>query len=432
MLDIIIIVLIVLAMFGFFALRAGIRQRLLNELATCYNEATQLLQSCTIERMPIELMAVLNEPLNELAKDLYELEKSFSSGTAVLTYKQILKNDKPLIEAKSQDIKNTCARWNDYAAFKQQLTDGLSDLISHKNNLEAKIQDLVRYDKSLDDIVQIRASSTLNQLEEYQKLYRELRKTSFEEYDEENPAPEIPKEFLYQVELLINEIKYFRNHLKVYISGLYRKSIYYISLEDSTDKSARRRADTIQVSYKTFSECEKGSPYKWNIIIGGKYISSEQNITIKSFKGDIETKVTHKLSKEQFVQILKSLTFNRKFEEADEEEIPYQINIMDLEQLILEKAANDFEVTYYSDLFEGAAIYDFLSYNKSLELTPLLGTGVSDDDINDSAAATTEDAPTEDTTAEKIAPEDTESAEASENIPAEDTTTATTDTPPTE
>ncbi len=379
MLDIIIIILVVLGIFGLFVLRTGIRQRLLNELATCYNEATQLLQSCTIERMPAELMLSLNEPLKDLANDLNELEKVFNSEAAIFKYRQIIRDDKPLIEAKSQKVKDLCSRWNEYAAFKQQLTDELRDLISQNNTLIERMHELARYDKNLEDVIQIRATTTLNQLEEYQNLYRELRKTPFADYDPEAQVPHIPKEFWKQVDLLINEIKYFRNHIKVYISGLFRKSIYYITLEDATDKSPRRHADTIQVSYKTFSECEKGSPYKWNIIIGGKYVSSEQNVTIKSFKDDVETKVTHKLTKEQFEQIFKSLTFNRKFEEMDENEIPYQISVMDLEFLILEKKANDFDVTYHSDLFEGAVIYDFLSYNKSFELAPLLGTGFSQD-----------------------------------------------------
>lgn len=373
MLDIILLIILVLAIFGFFAIRAGIRQRLSNELATCYNEATQLIQSCTSGKLPAELVLALDEPIKELALDLKELEKAFGRETAIFKFKQILREDKPLLEAKSQEVKNICARWNDYAAFKQQITDGLSDLISRDNNLAEISQALVRYDKELEDIVNIRATSIISQLADYQNQYRELRKVSFAEYDEEeHQVPIISTEFLNQVKFLTNELKYFRNHLRVYIAGLYRKSIYYLALEDSSDKSPRRHADTVQVSYKTFQSYEKGAPYKWNIIIGGKYASSEQNITIKALKGDIETKITHKLTKEQFDLIYQSITFNRKFDEVDEEEIPYQLNVMDLEFLICEKKANDFEVTFYSDLFIGNSIYDFLSYHESIEIMPTL------------------------------------------------------------
>ncbi len=370
MLDIILIFVLTMIAFAIYVFYTKKKHLLLNELATCYNEATNLLQSCTSEKTPLELIKVLNDHLRELAAYLNKLDADIHSQLAIFRLRQIFREDCPLIEAKTREIKGICSQWNKYVAFKKQLTDDLSDIINLNNELNDKMLALVRYDKNLEDLVQAKAAGVLSQLEDYQKQFRELLRLGFENFTSDDAYPAISESFLAQANTLINEFKFYKTPLKVVITGLFRKSIYYITLEDSTVKSLRRHSGTVQVSYKTFRDMQKGNAYKRDIVVGNKHVSSEQNVTIKSYKGDIETKITYKLSKEQFKELFQALKFNRKFEETDEDEIPYQINALDLDVVVCEKKANNFEIIYNLDIFRGIPVYDFLSYNRSgLELT---------------------------------------------------------------
>lgn len=369
MLDIILAVVVVLTASGAYLYRSRMKQRLLNELAYCYDEGTNLLKTYTGEKLPTELKKALHHPLRELSISLRSLEESVNSELAIFRMKEILKEDKPLVETNCKEIQELCSRWNSYATFKHNLNEGLSEVCSHSYDLTEKMQAITRYDLKSQEIVQIRAAGVLSQLDDYQTKYREISSLSFEDYSIEHTLPVLTKEFLNEVEYLSRELQYFNRSLKVMITGLFRKSIYYINLEDNTEKSFRRHAGTIPVSYKTYRDTKKGDSYKWEIVIGGKYTTGEQNITFKLFKGDQQSTITNKLTKSQFEEIFKALKFNRKFEETDDEGIPYQINALDLNFVVCEKKAYEFDVIYHVDLFKSTSIYDFNSYNDSdLEL----------------------------------------------------------------
>jgi len=369
MLDIILVVTIIVAVGGAYIYRSRMKQQLLDELSGSYIEGANLVKSCTGDKLPAELKKTLHHPLRELAVTLRTLEESFSSELAIFRMKQILKEDKPQVEAKCREIKAICTNWNNYANFKQNLAEGLSDAYSRSNDITDRILAVTRFDKSYQDTVQIRAAAVLNQLEEYQAKCKELSSLTFAEFTPEHKAPTLPEAFLQEADLLSRELQYFNRSLKAVITGIYRKSIYYLNLEDSSEKSTRRSAGTVQVSYKTFRDVKKGDSYKWEIIIGGKHTSGEQNITFKTFKGEQQTTVTLRVDKNQFEEIFKALKFNRKFEETDDNGIPYQINALDLNVTVCEKKAFDFDVVYELPIFKNTSIYDFLSYTSSaLEL----------------------------------------------------------------
>jgi hypothetical protein len=370
MLDILLIVVLILSACGVYIYRSRMKQRLIAELTASYNEGASLIRSCTSDKLPIELKKTLHHPLGELSAAMRSLEASFSSELAIFRAKQIIKEEKPLVENKCKEIRDICTHWNKYAKFKQQVNEVLYEINARTNEINDKIMAVARYDKDYQEVMQFRAAGVLSQLEEYQQKCKEMNTVSFSTYNEEYQALSLPPEFIKEADLLSQELHYFNRHLKVLITGLFRKSVYYINLEDSSEKSSRRTVGTVQVSYKTFREAKKGDSYKWEIVIGAKYTSGEQNITFKFINGDQQTSNVQKLSKSQFEEIYKVLKFNRKYEESDENGIPYQINAVDLSILVCEKKAYEFDVAYELDLFKSTSIYDYLSYdNTSLALS---------------------------------------------------------------
>lgn len=364
MLDILLIVLAVIAVSIIIAFRAGVRQHLLNQLTTTYNEAADVFRSCTNKRLPAELQYVLRENLRKMSLSLIKIENILKTEQTIFRLRQIIEEDKPYLAAVTAEVKDICEHWNKYAAYKQQLSENLKELSDHINKINDKTEVLIRKDESCQEIIQARAAGILVSLEEYKTQFQELASVKFEEYTTELTVPQIADDLLGKARILIEELSYYNHALKVYLTGLYRKSVYYLTMEDSKEKSTRRYAGSVQVSYKTFCDVNKGDPYKWDIIIGQKYTTGEQNMTVKSYKKEkLQANITYQLTKEQFAEIFKALPLNKRYEEVSEDGIPYQMNATDLNTLICEKNPHSFDVTYHIDIFSSTSIYDFLSYD---------------------------------------------------------------------
>lgn len=314
------------------------------------------------EKLSIELRNSLQQLLTDLSNYMNKQDKIIHRNLSLTFLDQIYDEEVKYLKAKQDEIMGIQNLWSEYIAYKKEVMKLLAELGYKEAQIKKKCKDITEQHEEFKENIKEKTADTIDSLRIYQEDLRMCWTIRFAEFTSKMSLGSFSQMIL-EANGLLKELQYFGTFLQVKIVGLVRKSKYYLTLLDSREERYRQRIGDTEVSYKSFQEAKKGNRYKEGIVIGDKHVSSQQSTIFQITKGKREYKIERRLDNNQFETIFKTLPCNIKYEEADDQGIPYQFDDSNLEILVCQKNALDFEALYQYKPLEEISIYSFLSFN---------------------------------------------------------------------
>ncbi|QNB46456.1 hypothetical protein BR63_09100 [Thermanaerosceptrum fracticalcis] len=327
-------------------------------------------------KLPIELRQSLSAELNSLKSTLMDLQNMLNAHPNISTLQNSLAEYSQQIETIRNKIKETEKVWEQYTTFKNDINYCEMNITSRIYKIKEKSQVLINLEPKYEEIINEKVQQILPLLEELLEKYKVWETVTFLEFDY-LLAVDLGKEYekiINSADMLIKDLELFRQPIQVYITILRRKTVYYITLREVIEGSLvgktsvgknpsikSKRLGEVTVSYNTFKNAYIGKKYKGDVFVSGKRSFSTQSIELKIISGKDTYSVIRLLNDDQFVHIFKALPIKRQFEEVDDNGIPLELNLTDLNIAVCEKKTKDFEVFYHLDIFKKVSIYDFLN-----------------------------------------------------------------------
>ncbi|MBZ4653031.1 MAG: hypothetical protein JG781_369 [Peptococcaceae bacterium] len=327
-------------------------------------------------KLPIELRQSLSTELNSLKSTLIDLQNLLNAPPGLSTLQSSFGEYFQQIETIHNKIKEMEKIWEQYTTFKNDINYCQMNITSRLYKIKEKSQVLINLEPKYEEIINEKVQQVLPLLEELLEKYKVWETVTFLEFDF-LLAVDLGKEYekiINSADMLIKDLELFRQPIQVYITILRRKTVYYITLREVIEGSLvgktsagknpsikSKRLGEVTVSYNTFKNAYIGKKYKGEVFVSGKRSFSTQSIELKIISGKDTYNAIRLLNDDQFVQIFKALPIKRQFEEVDDNGIPLELNLTDLNIAVCEKKAKDFEVFYHLDIFKKVSIYDFLN-----------------------------------------------------------------------
>lgn len=327
-------------------------------------------------KLPLELRQSLSKELNSLKSIIMDLQNILDVPPGISIMQNSLQEHSREIETIHHKIKEAEKAWEKYAAFKSDINYYEMNINSRLYKIKEKSQVLISLEPKCEEIIKEKVQQILPLLEELLEKYKVWETLTFLEFDLLKIA-DLETEYEKSInlaDLAIKDLEQFRQPIQVYLNALHRKTVYYITLREVIEGSLMgktsagknpsiksKRLGEVTVSYNTFKNAYVGKKYKGEVFISGKRSSSTQSMELKIINGKDTYNTIRLLNDDQFVRIFKALPIKKQFEETDENGIPLELNLTDLNIALCEKKAKDFAVHYYLDLFKEISIYNFLN-----------------------------------------------------------------------
>jgi hypothetical protein len=361
--EILLIVILGGTAFAFYRFNYKLRKQLFAQIGDLYKQSSGLVHSNSTEKIPSELKKALYPKLENLTDIAGKLEIALNGIPPLHNMQELVFNCRPLIDKSAMEIEEIHKLWSRFVEYKKNLAGLVEELNQLEGRIKGKTMSLIGQNEENRDVLEEKITDVMAQIDEQRDNLIRLKKTAFERFLPYVGTPEIKKELLRNCNILMKELQLFKNDIKIYITELKRNSSYYLSLVDSTKIGIKKHAGSCVATFSTFSKAKKGDPYRYEIVVGGKYVNSEQTLSLNIVKDKEVFTIQKVLNKREFEEIFKSIGWNKKFEELDEKGVPYQLIELDLDILVCEKNAQEFRTKYHLDAFSNIPVYDMISLN---------------------------------------------------------------------
>lgn len=282
------------------------------------------------------------------------------------------KKDVVDIQKNINKAENLWAQYNKFRADLGYLKSTVSDLIERINS---QTKTLRSQEKEYEELITKKVNDILPQLEGLVTKYNLLALAPFADFSY-NLVLNVSKEYEASVDdadKLFRDLEQFDKTFQMYITRLQRKSTFYLTLNEVPSDSVTgkrfatkhdlrnsERLGESPVSYKTYKKAYTGKRYSTNIFITSKRFTSDQIITLKIIFDEDTYNFDKEVDLKVFKDILTELALPLNVKELDENGVPVDLHLTNLNIPICEKKNNDFTINYHYNLFEQLNIYDLL------------------------------------------------------------------------
>jgi len=304
---------------------------------------------------------ILQNEYGEIKSFLLELENILKNLPGNIELQRLIDENQQFFIELNKKIEEKKQQWSIFADFKNDVEFIKINLKTKINEINKKGQLLIVKEEKYKDVIDEKIEETVSLIKSLIKEYEALERATFNEFNF-YILEDLQKEYtdlLEKIDQTFKEFNYFTKEIKLKIISINRKSSFYITLEEQIGRKKIRQGEIV-VSYKTFKDAYEGKKYRKDTYFGGKRIANNQNIQLEISIDENIHRFTLELDNEEFEDIYLQLPIEKNSLIKDDNNLPLELNLINLDILVCEKEKNSFEIKFHLKHFAEKGINDFL------------------------------------------------------------------------
>lgn len=314
--------------------------------------------------LPRELKEILIDLYKRLKYSFGEIElkyKDYKSSSDVFEFVKLKKAQGKEFERQIIDNKK---KWELFDNFMNEVGYTKLNIENLQKDIKRKSQDIMislseknQEEMDKDKIIQEQTEKVIRELDVVYREYDKLQGNSFLNFDTQklNDVEKLRDITVKDAEYYYDLLKFYNKEIEIVLRGIYRKSTFYIKLKEllegyQSGKNKMASLGEVSVSYKTFEKLEEGSRYRQDVFVSSKRVYQEIEADFHISFGKNEFSHTEKLTYDELIDLLNLCKLKPTDEEIDENKIPYNFEIADMEIILGKKEKQELLIKYARDL----------------------------------------------------------------------------------
>lgn len=314
--------------------------------------------------LPRELKEILIDLYKRLRHSVGEIElkyKDYKSSSDVFEYAKLKKAQGKEFERQIIDNKK---KWEIFDTFMSDVGLTKLNIENLQKDIKRKSQDIMislgeknQDELDKDKIIQEQTEKVVRDLDVVYREYDKLQGNSFLNFDIQklNDVEKLRDISVKDAEYYYDLLKYYNKEIEIVLMGISRKSTFFIKLKEllegyQSGKNKMANLGEVSVSFKTFEKLEEGSRYRQDVFVSSKRVHQEIEADFYISSGKSEFHHTEKLSYDELIDLLNLCKLKPSDEEIDENKVPYNFEITDMDITLGKKEKQELLIKYAKDL----------------------------------------------------------------------------------